>query len=179
MHLWVEAFLTAIYLINRIPLSTLGMKSPYQNLFKKLPDYNGLKVFSCRCYPYLRDYTKNKFDKKTYPCVFIGCSPLHKGYHCLQPQTKRIYISRHVIFDERIFPYNFNLSSNNISSNLQEHDVITSYPTCDEWLTKNDLSWEKDLEAYWINLALNNGMFSQQIIHKNSHNFRCCEEIEG
>ncbi|KAK9215471.1 hypothetical protein WN944_007476 [Citrus x changshan-huyou] len=45
MHLWVEAFLTAIYLINKMPLSTLGMKSPYQTLLKKLPDYNGLKVF--------------------------------------------------------------------------------------------------------------------------------------
>lgn len=54
MHLWVKAFLTAIYLINRMSLSTLGIKSPYQTIFKKLPDYNGLKVFSHRCYLYLK-----------------------------------------------------------------------------------------------------------------------------
>ena len=61
---------------------------------------------------------------------------------------------------------------------MQEQDVITSYPTCDEWLTTNDLSREKDLEAHSTNLAPNKGMFSQQIIDKDSQNFRCCEEIE-
>lgn len=102
MHLWVKAFLTTIYLINRMSLSTLGIKSPYQTIFKKLLDYNGLKVFSHMCYPYLRDCRKNKFDNKTYLCVFFGYNPLHKGYHCLQPKTRCIYNLRHVVFDKSI-----------------------------------------------------------------------------
>ena len=102
-HFWIEAFATAIYLINRLPCTTLNMESPFFKLFQKAPDYNSLKVFGCRCFPYLRDYARNKFDYKSYPCVFVGYSPTHKGYRCLHPISKRIFISRHVVFDEDVF----------------------------------------------------------------------------
>ena len=44
-----------------------------------------------------------KFKRKTYPCVFIDYSPLHKGYRCLEPQTNCVYTIKHVIFDEHEF----------------------------------------------------------------------------
>lgn len=37
--------------------------------------------------------------------MFLGYSPYYKGYRCLYPPTGRVYISRHVIFDEEIFPF--------------------------------------------------------------------------
>ena len=84
-------------------LSTLGMKSPYEKLFKRTSDYTRIKVIGCICFSYLRNYNMTKFDGKTFPCVFIGYSSLHKGYRYLNPMTKRVYISRHVIFDEIVF----------------------------------------------------------------------------
>jgi hypothetical protein len=30
---------------------------------------------------------------------------MHKGYRCLEPNTGRVYISRDVIFDEQVFPF--------------------------------------------------------------------------
>jgi hypothetical protein len=38
-------------------------------------------------------------------CIFLGYSSLHKGFKCLEPNTERVYISRDVIFDESIFPF--------------------------------------------------------------------------
>lgn len=37
--------------------------------------------------------------------VFIGYNEKHKGYHCLHPPSGRVYISRHVLFEEKTFPY--------------------------------------------------------------------------
>jgi len=46
-------------------------------------------------------------------CVFLGYVSNHKGYICLSP-TIRMYITRHVIFDENVYPYA--LSPNPFSS---------------------------------------------------------------
>jgi hypothetical protein len=30
---------------------------------------------------------------------------MHKGYKCLEPKSRRMYISRDVVFDQQIFPF--------------------------------------------------------------------------
>jgi hypothetical protein len=67
-YFWVDAFMTVVYLINQLPSSVLKMETPFFKLHGTHPDYNLLKVFGCRCFPYLRDYAKNKFTPKFYPC---------------------------------------------------------------------------------------------------------------
>jgi hypothetical protein len=37
--------------------------------------------------------------------VFLRYSNLHKGFKCLDPKEGRVYISRDVIFDEHVFPF--------------------------------------------------------------------------
>lgn len=44
-------------------------------------------------------------DFRSTPCVFLGYSPLHHGYRCLDPTTDRVYIARHVRFNEENFPF--------------------------------------------------------------------------
>jgi hypothetical protein len=126
-NLWIEAFMTAVYLINRLPSSKLAMDTPFFKLHGVHPDYNSLKVFGCRCFPYLRDYAKNKFEPKSYPCIFIGYSPLHKGYRCLHPPTKRVYLSRHVVFDEGILPYT---DPRALFSSTSTDGSISTYAEC-------------------------------------------------
>lgn len=38
-------------------------------------------------------------------CIFLGYSSNHKGYRCLDLQSNRVHISRHVVFDEHSFPF--------------------------------------------------------------------------
>ena len=86
-HYWVEAFFTAVFLINRLPSVKLEMKSPYNLIYQKVSDYSYLRIFGCRCFPYLRHYTADKFSLRSLPCVFLGYSDKHKGYPCFHPPT--------------------------------------------------------------------------------------------
>lgn len=100
---WAETFLTAMYLINRLPPPS--KPSPWEQFFKKVVDYSQLKVFGCSCYPWLKPYTNSKLVAKSKLCVFIGYNLPHKCYKCLDPLTNKVYVSRHVYFNENTFPY--------------------------------------------------------------------------
>lgn len=102
--LWVEAFHTALHLINRLPIVDQHCISPYQKLFNKEPDYHSLKPFGCKCFPWLRPYTANKLEFRNAECVFIGYSQHYKGYKCWCMSTRKVYLSRHVRFVENVFP---------------------------------------------------------------------------
>ncbi|GFZ05453.1 hypothetical protein Acr_17g0010250 [Actinidia rufa] len=130
LPLWVEAFSIAVYLINRLPSQTLDGKTPYELLFGKQPDYSMLRTFGCLCFPYLRDYAPNKLSPKSSPCVFLGYSPLHKGFRCFDRKTQRLYVSRHVQFYETIFPY--------AGNNIQQLPNSTPYITFSDFLESNN-----------------------------------------
>ena len=132
LGLWVDAFLTIMYLINRLPSTVLKMESPFFMLFKQYAEYRSLWIFGYQCFPYFRDYGKNKFSPKGYPCFFIGYSSLHKGYRCLHPSTKRVYISCHVIFNENCFPYaNFLVKKNHLQIPIEMVLFSTSDACCE------------------------------------------------
>lgn len=45
LKFWVDAFLTTVYLINRLPSSSLNMKTPFFKIYGKIPNYLTLKIF--------------------------------------------------------------------------------------------------------------------------------------
>ena len=103
---WVEAFFTSSFLGNLLPSSSLTEnKSPYEALYNRKPEYSALRSFGSACYPSLRPYSSNKLDPKSLQCVFVGYNEKYKGYRCLYPPTGRVYINRHVLFDEHKFPF--------------------------------------------------------------------------
>ena len=102
---WDEAFLSAVYLINRLPTKLLDFSTPLEILEKIKPDYASLRIFGCACYPNLHPFNARKLEYCSKQCAFLGYSNLHKGYKCLDISSGRIYISRDVIFDETIFPF--------------------------------------------------------------------------
>jgi histone deacetylase 1/2 len=101
---WVDAFLTSIFIINSLPTKVLDYSSPYERLFQRSPDFSYFHTFGCQCFPCLRPYSLDKLSYRSKPCIFIGYCFNHKGFWCFDPSSKRVYISRNVIFDEGIFP---------------------------------------------------------------------------
>lgn len=101
---WPDAFSIAIYLINRMPMRSLHFLSPWQTLFYDTPNSMILRVFGCACYLWLCLYSLHKLEPRTTQCVFLGYSLNYKGYKCLDPTTGKVYMSRHVVFDESSFP---------------------------------------------------------------------------
>ncbi|KAI0507419.1 hypothetical protein KFK09_013544 [Dendrobium nobile] len=105
LHFWLDTLLTAVYLINIMPSSNTMHTSPYQLLHNRPPNYSHLRVFGCACYPLLPSNSRHKLSLKSPQYVFLGYATSYKGYKCLNPTTGRIFISRHVTFEEDLFPF--------------------------------------------------------------------------
>ena len=119
---WEDAFLIAVFIINRLPTPILNHKSSYEMVHHQKPDYNFLRTFECACWPYLRPYNRHKLDFRSKNCIFIGYSIGHRGYKCLDVSTGRIFVCCHVVFNENLYPYTapkpLNPSSNTTSVTL-------------------------------------------------------------
>lgn len=125
LKFWPDAFLSATHLINRTPSRLLSYDTPLFRLFNQQPDYSSLRVFGCACWPNLRPYNTHKLQFRSKQCTFLGYSPFHKGFKCLDPDSGRVYISRDVTFDESLFPFQF-LHSN---AGRRFQDEINLLPT--------------------------------------------------
>lgn len=128
---WPQIFQTSVFLINKLPSSSIAYKTPHELLFQKPPDYSFLKIFGCACYPWLQPYTKSKLDARSTQCIFLGYSQQHKGYNCFDPVTKRFFVSRYVIFDENLFPFRTSslLSTDIFSPIVPIFSTATSFST--------------------------------------------------
>jgi histone deacetylase 1/2 len=102
---WAEPIVTATYLVNRLLCRATGTTTPFELLFGVPPDYSDPRVFGCLCYPNLTATTLHKLAPRSTACVFIGYPSDHRGYRCFDIETRWVYTSRHVIFDEQTFQF--------------------------------------------------------------------------
>ena len=102
---WTHAFATAVYLINRMPTPTIHLQTPYAKIFNSPSNYSKLKLFGCLCYSWLKLYNSHKLESNTKSCVFLGDSNTQSAYSCLDYNTSRVYMSRHVKFVENVYPF--------------------------------------------------------------------------
>jgi hypothetical protein len=115
-----------------MPTSTLHNKSPFEKLFQQTPNYLKLKQFGCLCYPLTKPYNKHKLEPKATPCTFVGYSLSQNAYLCLEPKTRKLFPSRHVIFHEGTFPFEKSSSINSTlispSSATKDSSIPISLP---------------------------------------------------
>lgn len=78
--------------------------------------------FGCAAFPCLTPFNKQKLQFHSQKCLFVGYSSSHKGFKCIS-SSRKLYLSRHVVFDHNDFPFSdlFPKSTNseNNSSSVQ------------------------------------------------------------
>jgi hypothetical protein len=124
---FLEALHTATHLLNRLPSKAVRHPTPYFALYGTDPSYDHLRVFGCACYPNTSATAPHKLSPRSTRCLFLGYSPDHKGYRCLDLASHRIIISRHVVFDEDVFPLANSSPPTDLDSIL-ESDLSTHSP---------------------------------------------------
>ncbi|CAL1359270.1 unnamed protein product [Linum trigynum] len=115
---WSDFILHAAYLINRTPTPVLDNKTPFEILYQVPPDYNSHRVFGCLAYDATVGPTRTKFAPRAKKCIFLGIPSGIKGYKLLDLDTRRVFISRDVVFYEQILAYK---SSTSPTSSIQTY----------------------------------------------------------
>ncbi|GKB09801.1 retrovirus-related pol polyprotein from transposon TNT 1-94 [Tanacetum coccineum] len=98
---WVEATVTAAYLIHRSPSTALEKKTP-MDLWSGHPEnYEMLRIFDCVAYSHVNH---RKFKPRAIKYIFLGYPGGVKGYRLwrLDDVKPKIIISRDVVFNESL-----------------------------------------------------------------------------
>lgn len=95
---WAEAENTTNCILNRTYTRVLKQKTSYEVWFKPKPSVTHLKTFGCVCYAKVPNEKRSKY--KSVIALLMGYSEFSKGYRLYNIETKKIFISRDVNFDE-------------------------------------------------------------------------------
>ncbi|GJS47701.1 zinc finger, CCHC-type containing protein [Tanacetum coccineum] len=105
---WVEAMLTACYLLNKVPNKRKRI-TPYELWTKKKPNLNYLRVWSCRAVLRLPDPKLKTLGERSIECIFVRYAEHSKvfRFYVIEPNDSgainSIIESRDAIFDENKF----------------------------------------------------------------------------
>ena len=80
------------------------------------PDIKHLRIFGCICYSHVPAALRQKLDSKAEKGVFMGYGSCEKGYRVYILESKKIVLSRSVVFVENQF---WNWKENQLSPILQ------------------------------------------------------------
>jgi len=98
-HFWAEAASTACCLINRSPSIAINKKTPIEVWSGSPANYSELRVFGCIVYAHAYN---GKLEPRAVKCIFLGYKSGVKGYKLWNPETRKVVISRYVVFNEEI-----------------------------------------------------------------------------
>jgi transposase InsO family protein len=104
-YFWAEAVATAVYIMNRTPTTAVHGMTPENKFTGKKLDVSHFRVFGCIAYMHVPEEKRSKLDPKADKCIFIGYSSKQKGYRCFNPSTRKLQVSRDVVFDEMVSWY--------------------------------------------------------------------------
>lgn len=108
---WGEAVISAAYLINRVPSSSVNFQTPLKALTDVVfaPTVPNLPpcVFGCMAFVHLHKHQHNKLSPHALRCVFVRYALHKKGYRCYHPPSGRRFITIDVVFHEDTIYFTF------------------------------------------------------------------------
>jgi len=97
-YFWAQALHTATHILNRCPTKALKIRHQLKLEVELISHFN---IFGCICCAHVNAEKRTKLDEKSQKCVFLGYSDVTKVYKLLHVKTKKLVVSRDIIFDEK------------------------------------------------------------------------------
>ncbi len=110
---WAAAAAMAVYVLNRTVNASNLEKTPYEQFVGFRPSAKALRVFGCDGYVNVMREDRNKLEPKAVRAIYIGPDESKKGHRMFSVETKRVIISRDVVFHESSFGFARELYGNN------------------------------------------------------------------
>jgi hypothetical protein len=109
--------------------------TPKEKFTGKKLDVSHFRVFGCIAYVHVPDEKISKLDPKVEKCIFIGYSLEQKGYRCFNPSTRKLQVSKDVVFNEMVSWYpplkiaeDGKARNGDVPSNVEQESQLISRP---------------------------------------------------
>ncbi len=111
-------------------------------------------MFGCIAYVHVPDEKRSKLDPKAEKCIFIGYSLKQKGYRCFNPSTRKLQVSRDVVFDQMVSWYSplkvtkdGEARNGDVSSNVEQESQLISGPQESSSSGSSSIPWKGRLKS--------------------------------
>lgn len=105
---WGDAITHAAYIKNRLPRIQGETKTPTELMQGNIPHTSLLKPFGCQAYIYIPEIRQTKFGPRGRQGIYLGVHVGTKAYKIALLDDLSLQVSKHVRFNETIFPYKTN-----------------------------------------------------------------------
>jgi hypothetical protein len=153
-YFWVEAVATTVYITNRTPTTIVHGMTPKEKFTSKKLDVSHFRVFGCIAYVHVPDEKRSKLDLKVEKCILIGYSLEQKEYRCFNPSTRKLQVSRDVVFDEMVSWYpplkiaeDGEATNGDVPSNVEQESQLISGPQKFSIIGSNSIPWKGRLKS--------------------------------
>jgi hypothetical protein len=100
LRFWGEVVQTTTYILNQTYIQLLPHTTSYQAWFGVKPSLAHTRIFGCNAFIHVPKALRKKLDSKSHQRMFLGYSDESKAYRIWDKDSKRISITRNVLFHE-------------------------------------------------------------------------------
>lgn len=97
---WEEAVNWSNYVLNKCPTFAVKNITPEEAWSGKKPSVDHFRVFGCIAHVHVPKVQRTKLDNRSCICIFLGVSEESKGYRLYNHVSKKVMVSKDVIFEE-------------------------------------------------------------------------------